>query len=160
MITYQGAGDIFSYANTDRTMLCPINAVGTMGAGLALAMKKRGHNLHDVYQRHFSNRSPEEPRDRARCLIHHHDAYLGKVLLFCTKVDWRAGSPLWLVEENLRRLAVDYKRLGISSLAVPTLGGGLGNMPFEMVHALVHEHLGTQCPLDVHFITSYKPKKD
>jgi O-acetyl-ADP-ribose deacetylase (regulator of RNase III) len=119
-------GDILS--SDAQTLTNTVNCVGVMGKGVALA---------------FKNRFPEMYRDYVeRC--RRHEVRLGKpylykhlydpwILNFPTKDHWRAVSKLSDIVEGLSYLTAHYKEWGITSLAVPPLGCGNGQLDWNVV---------------------------
>ncbi len=133
MIKYV-SGDIF---NSDcQTLVNPVNCVGVMGAGLAWQFAERYPKLEREY----------------RCICRNKlltidklwiCRYSGKwVLCFPTKRHWRAPSKLKYIEAGLRNLVKTYKTRGITSIAFPKLGCGLGGLDWNDVRALMERYLG------------------
>jgi O-acetyl-ADP-ribose deacetylase (regulator of RNase III) len=119
-----------------QTLTVPVNTVGVMGKGLALQVKLRYPDVHAEYQRACR-----------QGLLAMGKPYLYKpkadrwFLLFPTKRHWREGADLAGIEEGLRWLLANYKALGITSLAVPALGAGLGRLPWRSVGPLMCRYL-------------------
>src|SRR5436309_3851802 len=112
-------GDIFK--SEAQTLVNTVNTVGVMGKGLALEFKKRYPEMFLDYVERCKRR----------------DVKLGKpylfsslippwILLFPTKEHWRSVSSLSAIERGLVYVKAHYKNWGITSLAVPPLGCGLG----------------------------------
>lgn len=67
----------------------------------------------------------------------------GKVIVnFPTKDNWHEPSRLEWVRDGLIDLAGKLPTAGVTSIAVPPLGCGLGGLSWDDVEPLVHEHLG------------------
>jgi len=127
-------GDIFK--SKTPTLVNTVNCVGIMGKGLALEFKKRFPAMFkDYYERCM------------RGEVRLGRPYLYKsltfpwILLFPTKQDWRSVSRLSDIEEGLRYLELNYKKWGITSLAVPPLGCGLGELEWAVVGRTLYRHL-------------------
>ncbi|MBI2487455.1 MAG: macro domain-containing protein [Deltaproteobacteria bacterium] len=127
-------GDIFK-SNT-QTLVNTVNCVGVMGKGLALEFKKRFPEMYEDYV--------------IRCKrgeVHLGKPYLYKrvitpwILLFPTKQDWRSVSKLSDIEEGLKYLEKYYKEWGITSIAVPPLGCGLGELNWDIVGPTLYRYL-------------------
>jgi len=127
-------GDIFN-SNT-QTLVNTVNCVGIMGKGLALEFKKRFPEMYEDYVE--------------RCKSG--EAKLGKpylfkrliepwILLFPTKDHWRSVSKLSDIEEGLKHLDKHYKEWRITSLAVPPLGCGLGELNWDIVGPTLYRYL-------------------
>jgi O-acetyl-ADP-ribose deacetylase (regulator of RNase III) len=61
------------------------------------------------------------------------------IVNFPTKYHWRDRSHLDSIETGLRSLIDAVKRLGITSIAVPALGCGLGGLDWSDVKPLIEE---------------------
>jgi hypothetical protein len=59
------------------------------------------------------------------------------IINFPTKVHWRGDSKLEYVEDGLRDLVEQVKRLGIKSISLPPLGCGNGGLDWDEVKGLV-----------------------
>lgn len=55
------------------------------------------------------------------------------ILNFPTKDHWRSPSRLEYIEQGLQFLAANYQHMGITSIAFPRLGVGLGKLSWEEV---------------------------
>ena len=113
----------------------PVNCVGQMGKGLALAFKQRYPELTMAYKaacksgelvpgRMFTQDLAELRKGISRPRY---------VINFPTKRHWRSKSRLEDIDAGLVALAQEVKRLNISSIAVPPLGCGLGGLDWEIV---------------------------
>ena len=127
-------GDIFK--SNAQTLVNTVNTVGVMGKGLALEFKKR---FPDMYKDYVERCKKGEVRLGR--------PYLYKklvppwILLFPTKQDWRSVSRLSDIEEGLKYLEKNYKSWGITSLAVPPLGCGLGELNWDIVGPTLYRYL-------------------
>lgn len=141
MIAWEGYGNILD--DKSSVLLCPINALGAMGKGLALAMRRAYPGLFEQYRdRYHPDWSPIKDDYARATFLDVVSQGETKILFFCTKVDWHDPSPLALVEGNLQRLAAQWEDLGIHQLAMPLVGTGAGKLPRPRIRALVHEVLG------------------
>lgn len=117
-----------------QTLVCTTNCRGAMGAGLALAFKKRYPASFGAYRELYDNGMLAVDRI--------HRSPLGDnrrfVLFFPTKDHWKDPSQLHWVEHNLNVLARQWSRYGITSLAMPVVGTGLGGLAYDMVYHRIH----------------------
>lgn len=128
-------GDIFE--SKMQTITNPVNCVGVMGKGLALEFKKR-------YPQHYAEYC-------TMCAMHILKPGLPKVtdadgrsiLLFPTKDHWRNLAKLEYIDEALSYIARNYTEMGITSLALPKIGAGLGGLPWAQVRTLIVKHFGS-----------------
>ena len=117
----------------------PVNTVGVMGRGLAAQFKRAYPDNYLAY--------------RAACRagrVRIGEMFvvgLGLVSIprwiinFPTKRHWREPSRLADIELGLDDLCRVILELGMSSVAVPALGCGLGGLDWTEVELLIHERL-------------------
>lgn len=123
--------------NSDaQTLVNTVNCVGVMGKGVALEFKKRFPAMYEDYV--------------ARCA--HHQVRLGEpylyrqlfppnILNFPTKSHWRSVSTLEDIIAGLKYLEAHYQEWGITSLAVPPLGCGQGQLEWRVVGPTLYRYL-------------------
>lgn len=150
MITFV-TGNIFdSHA---MALVNPVNTVGVMGKGLALEFKRRFPINYDFYWE--ACHAGEVRTGEIFAVGELADNEWGKCFIFNfpTKTHWREKSSYAHIESGLR----DLRRLLIlnklSSVAIPALGCGLGELNWTIVKQLMLEKLAN---LDVD-ITIYEP---
>ena len=143
--------DIFSVSH--KTIVCPCNAAGAMGAGLALQFAKRFPELETIYRRHFPRASVNRlDRRLARKLVSVRLANGPHVILLCSKYHHQEPADLELIKTNLKQLVIDHEYFGITSLAIPPIGTGLGKISYQdHVRPLLFELLADQ-PFDVQIV--------
>lgn len=119
-----------------QTLVNTVNCVGIMGKGVALEFKKRFPEMYEDYV--------------ARCA--HHQVRLGEpylyrqlfppnILNFPTKDHWRSVSKLDDIVAGLQYLEAHYREWGITSLAVPPLGCGQGQLEWRVVGPTLFRYL-------------------
>lgn len=127
-------GDLF--ASRAQTLVNTVNCVGVMGKGIALGFKQRFPDMYEDY----------EGRCR-RKEVRLGEPYLYKgdklpwILNFPTKDHWRGLSRISDIAQGLGYLASHYKNWGITSLAVPPLGCGNGQLDWTVVGPTLFRHL-------------------
>lgn len=134
MITEIKIGDIFK--SEAQTIINTVNCVGVMGKGLALEYKKKYPEMFDDYKQKCSKKivKPGVP-------------YLYKpmfppwILNFPTKNHWRSGSLIENIKKGLEIIQKNYKIWGITSIAVPPLGCGNGQLEWSVVGPLIYKKL-------------------
>ncbi len=140
MIKYV-SGDIF---NSDcQTLVNPVNTVGVMGAGLARKFAQRYPEMGNTHMRLGAAGMLKIGR------LWGYKYSDKRVLCFPTKRHWRDPSKLEYIEAGLHDLVKTYKTRGITSIAFPKLGCGLGGLDWNNVGALMERYLGP-IELDVH----------
>jgi O-acetyl-ADP-ribose deacetylase (regulator of RNase III)/uncharacterized protein YwgA len=119
-----------------QTWVNTVNTVGVMGKGIALEFKKRFPDMYKDYVR--------------RC--NRGDVKLGKpylfksllppwVLNFPTKDHWRSVAKLESISQGLEYLLQNYQQWEITSLAVPPLGCGEGQLEWRIVGPTLFRYL-------------------
>lgn len=127
-------GDMFK--SKAQTLVNTVNCVGIMGKGIALEFKKRFPEMHEDYLRRCEAREVKLGQP-----------YLYRSLLppwilnFPTKDHWRSVSKLEDIVRGLRYLEKQYREWGITSLAVPPLGCGHGQLEWRVVGPTLYRHL-------------------
>ena len=102
-----------------RTLVCPVNCVGVMGAGLALEFKRR---FPEMYER--CRRVPLAPG--SLFVWNNPLADRPDVLCFPTKGHWRDRSTLTIIADGLHEFVENWQVYASGSIAFPKLGCGLG----------------------------------
>ena len=128
-IVYRDA-DLF--ATSCEALVNPVNCVGVMGRGLALAFKRR-------YPAHFAS---YRRACRAGALrpgaVHVDDLGAGACPRFLialpTKRHWRDPARLDDIERSVRAFAEALREHRVASVAIPKLGCGLGGLAWPDVH--------------------------
>lgn len=131
-----------------QTIALGCNKVGVMGNGLALAFKNRFEGLEEAYKRacYF------DVFKSSGVFIFDVKGRDKKVMCFPTKNHWKYKSPIELIDFGLEKLSRQYTTMGITSLALPALGCGKGqigrnNHPGDVgfewndVRKLIYEYL-------------------
>lgn len=145
-------GDIFE--SEAQTLVNTVNCVGVMGKGIALEFKKRFPAMFEDYA--------------ARC--DRGEVRLGKpylykrlfppwILNFPTKDHWRSLTRIQDILDGLDYLEGHYKEWGITSIAVPPLGSGHGQLEWRIVGPVLYQHL-SQLNIDVELYAPYGTPTD
>lgn len=127
-------GDIFE--SSAQTLVNTVNTVGVMGKGVALGFKKRFPEMYEDYVR--------------RC--ERHEVKLGSpylyrravppnIINFPTKDHWRSVSRLDDITKGLRYLQNHIREWHVTSLAVPPLGCGEGQLEWRVVGPTLFRYL-------------------
>lgn len=134
MIIAEVGGNILE--STAQTLVCPVNTFGAMGKGLALDFRNAYPGLYPAYQQACHNGVFAK---KGFFVFTHSEAR--KILCLPTKHNWKYRSRIEWIDQALLRLVRDYRDYGITSLAVPALGCGLGGLDWECVYNLIKHHL-------------------
>lgn len=136
-------GNIFE---SDAVVLVnPVNCVGVMGKGLALAFKKQYPANYAYYREQCSKGNVS----------------LGHILLcseedkiianFPTKYHWKGKSSIFDIQNGLDALRNFLYYSGVGSIAIPALGCGLGGLKWEQVKDRIFLTLnGLNCSIELY----------
>lgn len=139
-------GDLFG--SNAQTLVNTVNCVGVMGKGVALGFKERFPEMFKDYARLCSKGQ-----------VRLGEPYLWKplvppcVLNFPTKDHWRSVAKLQDIIDGLDYLGEHYGDWGITSLAVPPLGCGEGQLDWRLVGPVLFRKLSE---LDI-YVELYAP---
>lgn len=142
-----GTGSILA-AKVD-ALANPVNCVGAMGKGLALAVKQRWPETYAEY----------------KIACDHRQLRPGGILItwqtkpaiihVATKDHWRSPSQLEWIRLGVAALRAAVLTHGFRSLAIPALGCGNGGLSWAVVKPLIEEAFITM-PTDVRVLL-YEP---
>lgn len=144
-------GDLFF--SKMQTLTVSVNCVGIMGKGLASRAKDQ---FPDVYV-HYENKCKKKILKMGKPVLYRREGSFHEevgddptsldkkdntwFLLFATKQHWRDNSDINGIEKGLQWLAENYTNLGITSLAIPALGCGLGRLNWTDVGPILCRYL-------------------
>lgn len=126
-------GDVF--ASGAEALVNPVNCVGVAGKGLALEFRRRFPGNFLAYVRSCRDgwlqpgrvlTSPAAPGSRPPYVFN-----------FPTKIHWRDGSALSIIESGIPALVAETARFRAGSIAIPALGCGEGGLRWEDVRPLL-----------------------
>lgn len=124
-------GDILQ--SKAQTLINTVNCVGVMGKGIALEFKNR---FPDMFKDYVARCSRGE--------VKLGQPYVYKTLIppqvinFPTKEHWKSVSKLSDIERGLEYLLSHYHAWGVTSLAIPPLGCGNGQLEWRAVGPLIY----------------------
>jgi O-acetyl-ADP-ribose deacetylase (regulator of RNase III) len=112
-----------------------VNCVGIMGRGIALQFKKKFPANFKAYKA-ACDREELQP---GRMFTFKTDSLVAPkyIINFPTKRHWRGKSRLADIEFGLEALVTEIRRLGITSIAIPPLGSGLGGLEWQEVKSRI-----------------------
>jgi uncharacterized protein YwgA/O-acetyl-ADP-ribose deacetylase (regulator of RNase III) len=119
-----------------QTLVNTVNCVGVMGKGIALRFRKK---FPDMYKDYLSRCQ--------RGLVKLGQPYLYRrpekpwVINFPTKDHWRSMASIEAIIKGMQYLLQHYKEWGITSIAVPPLGCGEGQLEWRVVGRTLYRHL-------------------
>ena len=116
-----------------QTLVNTVNCVGVMGKGIALQFKNAYPEMFADYQRRC--RAGEVRLGRPYLF----KPLVGKnIINFPTKDHWRSLARLEDIIQGLRHLYRHYEEWGITSLAMPPLGCGNGQLEWKVVGPVLY----------------------
>ena len=146
-------GDILK--SKAQTLINTVNCVGVMGKGIALEFKNRFPDMFDDYG-YRCERGEIKPGI----------PYLYKALFppqiinFPTKDHWKSISKISDIERGLKHLLDHYKAWGVTSLAIPPLGCGNGQLEWRVVGPLIYRFVKDMpIPIEMHAPYATHPKE-
>ncbi|MEW6544909.1 MAG: macro domain-containing protein [Nitrospirota bacterium] len=124
-------GDILQ--SKAQTLINTINCVGVMGKGIALEFKSRFPDMYDDYVKRC-----ERGEVRPGILYLYKTLFPPQIINFPTKEHWKSISRLSDIEHGLTYLLEHYRVWGVTSLAIPPLGCGNGQLEWRVVGPLIY----------------------
>ena len=143
------SGDLF--ASEMQTLVNAVNTVGVMGGGIALAFKHRFPEMFADYVRRCAAREFKMGEPYVFAGEPTSDKW---VLNFPTIGDDFAGTRIAGIRDGLDYLRRHYREWGITSLAVPALGAGIGGLDWNEVRPVLLDGLSA---LDIP-VELYEPR--
>ncbi len=136
MIEYK-TGDILS--EEAEALVNSVNCVGVMGRGIALQFKKAFPGNYKAY-RACCERNQMQP---GRVFVFETGQTVPPryIINFPTKRHWRGKSRIEDIESGLASLTKAIRSYGIRSIAIPSLGSGLGGLHWPEVRARIEAAL-------------------
>lgn len=132
-----------------QTLVNTVNCVGVMGKGIALDFKQRFPDMFKDYVERCTRGEMKLGRPYLyKTLV------LPWILNFPTKDHWRSVTNLQDIINGLEYLLKHYKEWGITSLAVPPLGCGHGQLEWRIVGTTLHKYL-SKMDIDVELYAPY-----
>ena len=146
-------GDMFF--SRMQTLAISVNTVGVMGKGQASRVRFQFPDVYVAYQEACKRKI----LDIGKLVLYRREAPLSRelaewpflppeevprgawFLFFPTKRHWRERSRLEYVQQGLAWIRTHYQREGITSLALPALGCGLGGLRWSQVGPLMVQML-------------------
>ncbi len=133
-----------------QTITNAANCVGVMGKGIALEFKLRYPDMYSDYV----ERCKQKTFKIGQCYVYK-SRLLPWILNFPTKSHWRQRSKLEDVQVGLDHLAANVADWGITSLAIPAIGCGLGGLDWTVVRSEILTRLQS---LGIRIVL-YQPKE-
>ena len=138
-------GDIL--ADDADALVNTVNCVGVMGRGIALQFKRAHPGNFRAYAA-ICKRGEMQP---GRVFVYETGRMLSPryIINFPSKRHWRGKSRLADIESGLTSLANEIRARGISSIAIPPLGSGLGGLDWQAVRRRIVNALASLEDVDI-----------
>ena len=114
-----------------------VNCVGVMGRGIALQFRKAFPENFKIYEA-ACKRGEVKPGEML-VFDTHQVTNPSHIINFPTKRHWRDQSRITDIESGLEALVEEVHDRGISSIAVPALGCGLGGLKWSEVRPRIEK---------------------
>ena len=129
-----------------QTLVVPVNTVGVMGKGLALQFAKKYPKMEEEYKGYCAAYDFKIGK-----LLIYRDSPHRWILNFPTKGHWYNKSQLVYICEGLDTFVLTYKYHGITGIAFPKLGCGLGGLDWSDVQKLFEKYLdAVDIPIEIY----------
>ena len=135
-----------------QALVNPVNCVGVMGKGLALEFKKQYPIMFEDY---VDRCKRKEIKPGVPYSYNNTGCYHTRIINFPTKDHWRDASKIEWIENGMKILSEKYKEWGVTSIAIPALGCGNGDLSWEVVGPIIYRHISKWNI----FVTIYTPLK-
>jgi O-acetyl-ADP-ribose deacetylase (regulator of RNase III)/uncharacterized protein YwgA len=119
-----------------QTLINTVNCVGIMGKGIALEFKNR---FPDMFKEYAQKCEKKEIKPGVPYL--YSSLFPPQILNFPTKDHWKSVSRIEDIEKGLKILLDNYKKWGVTSLAIPPLGCGNGQLEWRVVGPLIYKYV-------------------
>ena len=123
-------GDLFD-ADVE-ALVNPVNCVGAMGRGLALEFRRMWPEVYEEYRA-----ACDGGRVKVGSILTVRVADDPYILNFPTKRHYRDPSSLDDIESGMQALVEEVRKLGLTSIAIPALGCGLGGLAWDDVRPVI-----------------------
>lgn len=131
------------------TLVCPVNCIGVMGAGLAKQFKTLLPSCEDIYK-DFCRRSwlkinkVKRMGNFIQLSGDLKETRKYQVLYMSTKDSWNEHSELWYIESGMKEFYTkckDLKSYQDRTYAFPKVGCGLGSLDWVIVYPIIEKVL-------------------
>lgn len=132
-----------------QTLINTVNCVGIMGKGIAQEFKDRFPEMFEDYVRRCERREvrPGVPYLYKRL-------FPPQIINFPTKDHWKSVSRIADIERGLQHLIEHYRAWGVTSVAIPPLGCGNGQLDWKSVGRLIYKY-ASQMDIPVEMYAPY-----
>jgi len=119
-----------------QALINTVNCVGIMGKGIALEFKKRFPEMYADYVKKCQRGEVKPGMPYIYKTL-----FTPQIVNFPTKDHWKSVAKISDIERGLQHLLAHYKEWGITSLAIPPLGCGNGQLEWKAVGPLIYKYV-------------------
>lgn len=137
-----------------QTLVNTVNCVGVMGKGIAFSFKRRFPEMCNDYEARCSRNEVKLGEPYCYTL-----ADGRKIINFPTKGSWRENSKLASIDRGLDYMVAHLNEWGVTSLAIPPLGCGLGNLHWsDVLPRIQRAFAALQIPVEIYMPHDTPPR--
>jgi O-acetyl-ADP-ribose deacetylase (regulator of RNase III)/uncharacterized protein YwgA len=126
-------GDILK--SKAQTLVNTVNCVGIMGKGIALEFKNRFPEMFKDYAERCARGEVKPGKPYL-----YKSMYPPQIVNFPTKDHWKSVARISDIEAGMKYLQEHYKQWGVTSIAIPPLGCGNGQLEWRAVGPLIYRY--------------------
>ncbi len=146
-------GDILK--SKAQTLINTVNCVGIMGKGIALEFKKC---FPEMFKDYVERCERKEVKPGVPYI--YRTLFPPQIVNFPTKDHWKSVSRISDIERGLQHLLRDYKEWGVTSVAIPPLGCGNGQLEWRVVGPLIYRYVRQMdIPIEMYVPYGASPKE-
>lgn len=128
------------------------NCVGSMGKGIAVAFRRKFKKMAIEYNK-LCNRGKYRPGDS---FVWQEKGYT--VFNLATQKDyWKDKATLERIEASLSLACEQAEELGLTYIAIPRIGAGLGGLNTKDVRRVITDVAGKYPNIDIVFVSHFRP---
>jgi O-acetyl-ADP-ribose deacetylase (regulator of RNase III)/uncharacterized protein YwgA len=126
-------GDILK--SKAQTLVNAVNCVGIMGKGIALEFKDRFPEMFKDYTERCARGEVEPGKPYL-----YKSLYPPQIVNCPTKDHWKSVARISDIEQGMKYLLEHFKEWGVTSIAIPPLGCGNGQLEWKAVGPLIYRY--------------------
>ena len=150
MVKYIEEGDIFKVSGVS-SYAHGCNCAGAMGKGIAVQFKEKYPEMYKMYNK-LCKSGEYAPGD---VFAYNHGN--GYVYNLGTQETWRTKAKLEYIKSSLEKMLSLATEAGVSSIAMPAIGAGLGGLKWADVKEEIERASRLYPEIDLYVVEKYKP---
>ena len=150
MVKYIEKGDIFALPGVS-SYAHGCNCAGAMGRGIAVQFRDMFPEMYIRYKA-LCQSGEYRPGD-----VFDYDYGRGHIYNLGTQLTWRTRATTEYIRESLVRMCGLARTDGVTRIAMPAIGAGLGGLQWPDVKAVIDEVGARFHDIDLYVVESYAP---